>query len=100
MPIDYDAPRTPVAGDGETDERMEEVRAVVGRTPVQRPDVEQDEVDFAESFELPGADLSGEFLEIAVEPQHGDEFVCNRCFLVHHESQLANADGMVCRDCA
>jgi hypothetical protein len=50
--------------------------------------------------ELPGADLSGEHLEIAVEPQHSDEFVCGSCFLVHHGRQLADAHAMVCHDCA
>ncbi len=100
MSIDYDAPRTPVAGDGEADERMAEVRAVVGRPPAQRPDVEPDEVDFAESYELPGADLSGESLDIAVEPEHSDEFTCTSCFLVHHRSQRADATATTCKDCA
>lgn len=29
-----------------------------------------------------------------------DEFVCTRCWLVHHRSQRAEADSPVCRDCA
>ena len=99
MTTDYDTPKTSVA-DAEPDERLEEVRAVAGTRVAQQPDVEPDEADFAESFELPGADLSGESLEVVVDPQHADEFVCSRCFLVHHHSQLADADDTVCRDCA
>ncbi len=62
---------------------------------------EEDEADFAEPIDLPGADLSHEELSIRVLPRQADEFTCARCFLVHHRSQLASEkDGqMMCRDC-
>jgi len=61
-----------------------------------------DETDTAESFELPGADLSGEELTVRVLPKQADEFTCGSCFLVHHRSRLADQRGglFICRDCA
>jgi hypothetical protein len=96
MTTDYDARRSP--GGEEPVEALEELREVSANAQ-QRPDVEQDEAEVAESFELPGADLSHESLDVRVEPQHADEFTCSRCFLVHHHSQLADPQTMVCRDC-
>ena len=53
--------------------------------------VDVDESESAESFELPGADLSGEELSVRVIPKQADEFTCSSCFLVHHRSRLADA---------
>lgn len=60
-----------------------------------------DEADAADSFELPGADLSKEELLIQVIPVQTDEFTCVSCFLVHHRSQLAREkDGRkYCSEC-
>jgi len=60
-----------------------------------------EELDPAESFELPGADLSGEELKVAALPRQADEFVCGGCFLIVHRSRLAaHRDGQpLCRDC-
>lgn len=60
-----------------------------------------DEADLADSFELPGADLSNEDLLIQVVPVQPDEFTCMCCFLVHHRSQLAREkDGKkYCSEC-
>jgi hypothetical protein len=55
-----------------------------------------------ESYELPGADLSGEEFTVIVMPKRADEFTCSSCFLVHHRSRLArdrNGDS-ICADCA
>jgi len=46
--------------------------------------IDVEETDTAESFELPGADLSGEELSVRVVPKQADEFTCSTCFLVHH----------------
>ncbi|RZL75216.1 MAG: DUF4193 domain-containing protein, partial [Rhodococcus sp. (in: high G+C Gram-positive bacteria)] len=54
----------------------------------------------AESFELPGADLSGEEFTVRVIPKQSDEFTCTSCFLVHHRSRLADGGQLICRDCA
>jgi hypothetical protein len=35
-----------------------------------------------------------------VMPRQEDEFTCMSCFLVHHRSQLADANRLICRDCA
>jgi hypothetical protein len=99
MPTDYDAPRVSTSGE-DADQQLKEVQALAANQTAQQPKVDQDEAEFAESFELPGADLSSESLEITVEPQHRDEFVCSHCYLVHHRSQLAEASAMTCRDCA
>ena len=64
--------------------------------------VDVDESESAESFELPGADLSGEELSVRVIPKQADEFTCSCCFLVQHRSRLASEQNgvMICTDCA
>ncbi|WFR71449.1 DUF4193 domain-containing protein [Prescottella defluvii] len=99
MATDYDAPRR-----SETDEvsedSLEELKA--RRNEAQSAVVDVDESDTAESFELPGADLSGEELSVRVVPEQADEFTCSSCFLVHHRSRLASEENgvMICMDCA
>ncbi len=99
MATDYDAPRR-----SETDEvgedSLEELKA--RRNEAQSSVVDIDESDTAESFELPGADLSGEELTVKVIPKQADEFTCSVCFLVQHRSRLASQSGdrLVCVDCA
>ena len=39
-------------------------------------------------------------LEARVVPMQATEFMCKRCFLVKHRSQLADKKKMLCRDCA
>jgi uncharacterized protein DUF4193 len=96
-PIDYDSPRRPVVEIG--DDGLEDIKA---RSATQSPGVDIDEAEAAETFELPGADLSGEELTVAVVPMQSDEFRCVRCFLVHHRSQLAaRPDGQqICLECS
>jgi hypothetical protein len=62
--------------------------------------IDVDEAEAADSFELPGADLSDEELTVRVIPKQADEFTCTSCFLVHHRSRLADASSMTCTDCA
>jgi hypothetical protein len=38
--------------------------------------------------------------ESRVTPMQSTEFVCKRCFLVKHRSQLADKKRTLCRDCA
>ena len=88
MATDYDAPR-------KTDEELnedsiEELKA--RRHDKNSGKVDEDEVEAAESFELPGADLSHEELSVQVLPRQEDEFTCSSCFLVHHRSQLATRE--------
>lgn len=98
MATDYDAPR-------KTDEEMredsiEELKS--RRNDQQSGKVDEDEVEAAESFELPGADLSHEELTVRVLPRQADEFTCAGCFLVRHRSQMAEERNgqFYCFDCA
>jgi Domain of unknown function (DUF4193) len=38
--------------------------------------------------------------EARVVPMQATEFMCKRCYLVKHRSQLADKKKMLCRDCA
>ncbi|MGW4339154.1 DUF4193 domain-containing protein [Rhodococcus koreensis] len=96
MATDYDAPRV-TESDESTDTSLEQLTA--SRKDTQSPTVDVEDTDTAESFELPGADLSGEELTVRVLPKQADEFTCTSCFLVHHRSRLADAAQLTCRDC-
>lgn len=99
MATDYDRSRIDGPGTGEGDP----VETLQLRNAVSDPqDPGVDEVDSAESFELPGADLSDEELTASVVPLQEDEFTCSRCFLVQHHSRLAERDdrGAICHECA
>jgi Domain of unknown function (DUF4193) len=95
--IDYDSPRRPVVELEE--DSLEELK--VRNASTQSVALDVDEADVAETFELPGADLSGEELTVTVVPMQSDEFRCSRCFLVHHRSQLAaHRNGQdICNEC-
>jgi hypothetical protein len=80
MATDYDAPRK--TEDEASEESIEELKA--RRHDKNSGKVDEDEVEAAESFELPGADLSHEELAVEVRPRQDDEFTCMSCFLVHH----------------
>jgi Domain of unknown function (DUF4193) len=68
MATDYDAPR--VTESDETDASLEQLTA--SRKDTQSPVVDVEDTDTAESFELPGADLSGEELTVRVVPKQED----------------------------
>lgn len=94
---DYDTPRRSAV---ELDEdSLEELKT--RRASAQSGAVDVDEAEAADTFELPGADLSDEELTVAVVPMRADEFRCYGCFLVHHRSQLAGQrNGQdICREC-
>ncbi|WP_296137649.1 DUF4193 domain-containing protein [uncultured Tessaracoccus sp.] len=97
MATDYDAPR-------KTDEEMQEdsIEELKSRRNDQNSGkVDEDEVEAAETFELPGADLSHEELTVRVLPRQQNEFTCSSCYLVKSRSQLAETRGneMYCVDC-
>lgn len=98
MATDYDAPRK--TEEEESEDSIEALKA--RRHEKNSGKVDEDETEAAESFELPGADLSHEELAVKVVPKQTDEFTCSSCFLVHHRSQLAEEKGgkLICRDCA
>ena len=86
MATDYDAPRK--TDDDISEDSIEELKS--RRADQQSSNVDVDETEQAEGFELPGADLSGEEMSVRVLPRQADEFTCTSCFLVHHRSQLAS----------
>ena len=92
MATDYDAPRK--TEEDQSEESIEELKA--RRHDKNSGKVDEDEAEAAESFELPGADLSHEELAVEVKPKQEDEFTCMSCFLVHHRSQLADEKKMIC----
>ena len=96
MATDYDASRK--SEEEQKEETLEARRIAVGEQDKTSPQLGDDENELAESFELPGADLSHEELSIEVTPKQDDEFTCMSCFLVQHTSRRASSD--VCRDCA
>ena len=98
MATDYDAPRK--TEEELNEDSIEELKA--RRHDMNSGKVDEDEVEAAESFELPGADLSHEELSVQVLPRQQDEFTCSSCFLVHHRSQLASDKNgvLLCMDCA
>lgn len=98
MATDYDAPRK--TEEELSEDSLEELKA--RRMDKNSGKVDVDEAEVAETFELPGADLSNEELSVRVLPRQADEFTCSRCFLVHHRSQLAGQKKgkLICRDCA
>jgi Zn finger protein HypA/HybF involved in hydrogenase expression len=97
MSTDFDAPRKTEDEPGE--DSIEELKT--HRTTTQTAVVDEDEAEAADSYELPGADLSGEELTVRVLPAQADEFTCASCFLVRHRSQVAKEkNGMLyCPDC-
>lgn len=96
MATDYDAPRK--NEEEQSEESLEELKA--RRHDKNSGKVDEDETEAAESFELPGADLSHVDLAVEVKPKQDDEFTCMSCFLVFHRSQLADEKKLYCKDCA
>lgn len=97
MTVDYDAPRrAPV----EADDALDELAA--RRNEASTAVLDVDEAEAAESYELPGADLSDEELVVRVVPKRHDEFTCSSCFLVHHRNRQARGRNgeSICTDCA
>lgn len=97
MATDYDEPRKEVAEQSE--ESLEELKAST-RDEAKTSKIDEDEAEAAESFELPGADLSHVELAVEVIPEQQGEFTCVSCFLVHHHSQLADSTKLICSECA
>jgi hypothetical protein len=98
MATDYDASRK--TDDEEKEESLEARRLTSGEQDKTSGKVDEDEAELAETYELPGADLSHETLSIEVTPEQADEFTCTSCFLVLHTSRRSSPAADLCRDCA
>lgn len=59
-----------------------------------------DEEDDEEALVGLNRDDARESLSTKVLPVQHNEFVCTRCYLVKHRSQLADRRRVLCRDCA
>ncbi len=86
-------------------ERGRPVRRETSKIKARRHDknsgkVDEDEAEAAESFELPGADLSHEELAVGVMPRQEDEFTCISSSWSTTGGQLADEKRLICRDCA
>jgi len=100
MATDYDAPRTTVDDGGDT--RTDGLEGLpAGQAALQAAVIDEDELEAADSFDLPGADLSSEEISVQILPAQADEFTCASCFLVRHRSQIALDRGgkLYCVDC-
>src|SRR5215213_8248577 len=84
MATDYDASRK--TEDEQKEESLEARRLTSGEQDKTSGKVDEDETELADSYELPGADLSHEILSIEVTPKQTDEFTCTSCYLVQHET--------------
>jgi hypothetical protein len=95
---DYDTRR---ASDADAQDRSA-LRELAPALPGTATAVIDDDPNDLGSFELPGADLSGEELSVTVIPQQSDEFTCSSCYLVQHRSRLrsTSAGSTICADCA
>ncbi|KRF34072.1 DUF4193 domain-containing protein [Nocardioides sp. Soil805] len=98
MATDYDASRK--SEDEQKEESLEARRLTSGEQDKTSGKIDEDETELAESYELPGADLSHEVLSVEVTPRQNDEFTCTSCFLVQHVSRRAAPGTDLCRDCA
>ena len=98
MATDYDASRK--TEDEQKEESREARRLTSGEQDKTSGKIDEDETELAESYELPGADLSDEILSVEVTPKQNDEFTCTSCFLVQHASRRSSPTTDVCNDCA
>ena len=98
MATDYDASRK--TEEEQKEESLEARRLASGEQDKTSGKVDEDETELAESYELPGADLSHETLEIEVTPKQANEFTCTSCFLVQHVSRRSSPAVDLCNDCA
>ncbi len=97
MATDYDASRK--TEEEQKEESLETLQLASGSSDKNSGRIDEDEAEAAESFELPGADLSHEELAVEVKPQQDHEFVCRSCFMVQHPTMRATPGTDICRDC-
>ncbi len=96
MATDYDAPR-------KNDDDAESLDALKERLP-EKSSVSSDLDEIDHVGEIIDPDKQDELTEVVVIPQQSDEFTCMRCFIVKHNSQMANKknskEPSYCLECA
>jgi len=98
MATDYDAPREKHE-DSETADQLKALNAE--KTGKQATLIDEDEAELADSFVLPGAEISQEELSVEIRPEQADEFTCASCFMVRHKSLLVREQNgqKFCSEC-
>jgi hypothetical protein len=102
--------------DEEIDEESEGPVDIDAAEPVAAPAAEGDEVESIEDLLVKKEAREGEEdeesilsltreerlepLAVKVVPPQPTEFICKKCYLVKHRSQLKDKAKMLCRDCA
>ena len=81
------------------EEEVEAVETSLDELAKRAEDVEED-TDDEVILELERGEDKTEALVEKVVPPQANEFTCRNCFLVKHQSQLADKKRMLCRDCA
>ncbi len=89
--VEAEPPEPAEAEDASLDE-------ILAKKPEERPAPEEEEEE--ESILNLGREERLETLSVKVVPKQESEFVCRKCYLVKHRSQLSDKKRMYCRDCA
>jgi hypothetical protein len=85
----------PVAADPTAD--VESIEELIVKKEAAAPEEEEDEDDSLVNL---SREERLEALDTRVVPIQAAEFVCKKCYLVKHRSQLKDKKRMLCRDCA
>lgn len=87
-----EVPAPAAAADGE---EVESIEDLLVKKEAREEDAEEDDglVSLSREERL-------EPLAVKVVPQQPTEFICKKCYLVKHRSQLKDKAKMLCRDCA
>lgn len=90
-----------VAGDADDAAPAAEVESIQDLLVKQEARAEEEEAEEEDEAVVALArDERLEPVDTRVVPMQAGEFVCKKCFLVKHRSQLADKKRMLCRDCA
>lgn len=87
---------TPEPGIGE----VESIQDLLAKQETQAEEAAAAEEEEEAALATLSRDERLEPVETRVVPMQATEFMCKRCFLVKHRSQLADKKKMLCRDCA
>jgi hypothetical protein len=95
---DEEAAPAPAAAGGNGEAEVESsLDELIAKKEDRKPAEEEDEDDSILTVER---EERLEPLAVKVIPPQPTEFVCKRCHLVKHRSQLKDRNRMLCRDCA
>jgi len=98
---DLEEAAVPAAPTDPTDPASAEVESIQELLVKQEARAEEEEADDEDEAAVAlTRDERLEPVETRVVPIQSTEFVCKKCFLVKHRSQLADKKRMLCRDCA